>query len=140
VLTAGAIVAVTWGAPNQIGSATFLILLVSRLSAKMNLFLGVPNFTDEFFPDHLRYLTSYLRKSEMSGLFPISAGAGVTLAGAEAWMAFGPGAGPFAVVGSSLLFALTTLALIEHAFMVLALPDAALWRWMLPAPAKNENG
>jgi hypothetical protein len=30
-----------------------------------------------------------------------------------------------------LLFALSVLALIEHAFMVLPLPDAALWRWAM---------
>ena len=29
---------------------------------------------------------------------------------------------------------LTALALLEHAFMVLRLPDEKLWRWMLPAP------
>jgi len=30
------------------------------------------------------------------------------------------------------LAALTALALLEHWFMVLPLPDAKLWRWMLP--------
>ncbi len=139
-LTAVTIVAVTWGEPNQIACWTFLILFVSRLSAKLNLFYGVPNFTDEFFPDHLRYLTSYIRKSRASGLFPISIGAGAAIAGAEAWAAFHPGASPFAAVGNALLFALTVLALTEHGFMVMPLPDAALWRWMLPPSAKSGNG
>ena len=40
-LTAAAILALTWGAPNPIGGWTFAILLVSRLSAKLNLFFGV---------------------------------------------------------------------------------------------------
>jgi hypothetical protein len=30
------------------------------------------------------------------------------------------------------LSALTALALLEHWFMVLPLPDEKLWRWMLP--------
>ena len=139
VLTAGLLFAVTWGAPNQVGAWTFLILLVSRLSAKLNIFLGVPNFSDVFFPDHLRYLGTYLRKSPITVLFPISLAAGGALAGAEAWRALHPGATAFEAVGFSLLFALTTLAVIEHAFMVLPVADTALWRWAMPA-AKTPDG
>ncbi len=136
VLTAAAVMAITWGAPNQVALWTFLILLISRLSAKLNIFLGVPNFTEEFFPDHLRYLTSYLRKSPTNALFPLSISAGSALAGALAWLALDPDASLFAVAGASLLFTLTALALLEHAFMVLPLPDAALWRWAAPASPK----
>jgi len=139
VLTASLLFVVTWGAPNQIGAWTFLILLISRLSAKLNIFLGVPNFSDVFFPDHLRYLGSYLRKSPISILFPISLAAGCALAAAEAWRALHPGAPPFEAVGFSLLFALTALAVIEHAFMVLPVADTALWRWAMPA-AKTPDG
>jgi putative photosynthetic complex assembly protein 2 len=137
--TAAAIVAVTWGQPNPVGCWIFLILFVSRLSAKFNLFLGVPNFSEEFFPDHLRYLTSYLRKRPMNALFPISMIAGLALAGTEAAIALDPTATSFTMVGFSLMFALTALAIIEHAFMILPLPDAALWRWAMPAAAKEEN-
>jgi putative photosynthetic complex assembly protein 2 len=137
--TAAAIVALTWGQPNQIGCWIFLVLLVSRLSAKLNLFLGVPSFSAEFFPEHLCYLTSYLRKRPMNALFPISIVAGLALVWAEAAMVLDPAATAFAVVGFSLMFALTALAIIEHAFMVLPLPDTALWRWALPAVGKGEN-
>ena len=40
-------------------------------------------------------------------------------------------------VGFALLAALTALALLEHWFMVLKLPDEKLWRWMMPAPKPN---
>ena len=136
-LTAVALVAVTWGHANQLGAWTFLILLASRLSAKLNIFLGVPNFTEEFFPDHLRYLTSYLRKSPANALFPLSVVAGSALAAVWAWRALESGATAFQVTGGSLLFALTALALIEHVFMVVPLPDAALWRWAMPASPKD---
>ena len=136
-LTAVALVAITWGAPNRTAAWTFLILFSCRLSAKLNLFLGVPNFTDSFFPAHLRYLTSYLKKGPMSALFPASAAAGCALAVALAWRALAPEATPFEVIAFSLLFALTALAVIEHAFMVLPVPDAALWRWALPASEKT---
>jgi putative photosynthetic complex assembly protein 2 len=139
VLTAGLLFAVSWNAPNQIGAWTFLILLVSRLSAKLNIFLGVPNFNDVFFPDHLRYLGTYLRKGPISALFPISLIAGCALGAAEAWRALLPGASAFEAVGLSLLFALTALAVIEHAFMVLPVADTALWRWAMPA-AKTPDG
>ena len=138
-LTALAIGLLTWNAANPVGAWTFAVLLAARLSAKLNIFLGVPNFTEEFFPDHLRYLTSYLRKSPTNALFPLSISAGAALAGAQAWLALDPGATPFAVTGASLLFALTALALLEHAFMVLPLPDAALWRWAAPAAPKTNN-
>jgi putative photosynthetic complex assembly protein 2 len=131
-LTAIAIIAATWGAANQVAAGTFMVLLVSRLSAKLNIFLGVPNFTEAFFPDHLRYLTSYLRKSPMNALFPASIGAGAALACAQGWLAFDPAASAFEITGAALLLALTALALLEHAFMVLPIPDAALWRWAAP--------
>ena len=35
------IVAITWGAPNQIGTQTFAVLWVMRISAKLNVFLSV---------------------------------------------------------------------------------------------------
>jgi putative photosynthetic complex assembly protein 2 len=53
---------VTWGQPNQAAPLTFLLLFVLRLSAKFNLFFGVPNLSDEVFPEHLAYLKSYFRK------------------------------------------------------------------------------
>jgi putative photosynthetic complex assembly protein 2 len=138
-LTAAAIAMLTWHAPNPVGGWTFAVLFAARLSAKLNIFLGVPNFTESFFPDHLRYLTSYLRKSPTNALFPLSISAGVALAGVQAWAAFDPLATPFAVTAGSLLFTLTALALLEHAFMVLPLPDAALWRWAMPKSPKTSS-
>ncbi len=49
-LTLLAIAAFTWNRPNQTGALTFLVLWIMRLSAKLNLFLGVRNFTEEFDP------------------------------------------------------------------------------------------
>lgn len=136
-LTAVALLAATWGAPNQTAAWTFFILFACRLSAKLNLFLGVPNFTDSFFPEHLRYLTSYLKTGPASALFPLSVTAGCALTAVLGWRLLDPNATAFDVTAFSLLFALTALAVIEHAFMVLPLPDAALWRWALPASEKT---
>ena len=43
------------------------------------------------------------------------------------------------VIGYTLLASLTTLALIEHWFMVVPLRDAELWKWMLPKQKKDTN-
>ena len=136
-MTAVALVAISWGEPNPVGAWTFLILFGCRLSAKLNLFFGVPNFTDSFFPEHLRYLTSYLKTGPASAFFPLSVAAGCAVAGGLAWQVLAANASSFTVVGFSLLFAMAALAMIEHAFMVMPLPDAALWRWALPASEKR---
>ena len=48
---------------------------------------------------------------------------------------------PSLSVGYALFTALTALALLEHWFMVLRVPDEKLWRWMLPKrPTKTPPG
>jgi putative photosynthetic complex assembly protein 2 len=138
-VTVAAIVAVSWNQANQIGCWTFCVLFGARLSAKLNLFLGVPNFSADFFPEHMRHLTSYLRKGPMSVLFPISILAGGALAWTETAVFLKPGGNLFDVVGFALVFALTALAILEHAFMVLPLQDSKLWRWALPTSDKTDE-
>jgi putative photosynthetic complex assembly protein 2 len=132
---AAALVALTWGAPNQTGTLAFLILMAMRISAKLNIFLGVPNLTDEFLPARLGYLKSYFRKCDTNLLFPVCITASTLVAillAHKALLSEGAAAGGFA-----LLFALTALAILEHIFMVVPLPDAILWRWALPAKPNN---
>jgi putative photosynthetic complex assembly protein 2 len=136
-LTALALAALTFGHANPIGGLTFLILFAARLSAKLNLFVGVPNFTDAFFPEHLRHLKSYLRRRPAGLFYAVSVSTGCALLALLAWRAADPADTTFDGVGLSLLFTLTALALLEHAFMALPLPDAALWRWALPAAEKH---
>jgi putative photosynthetic complex assembly protein 2 len=136
--TAGALAFVTWQGPNPVAAWTFLVLFVMRLSAKFNIFLGVPNLSDEFFPPHLEHLKSYLPRRPMSWLMPISVLGSLTLAG---WCLIGAdhaAAGSAPATGLALMFALTMLALLEHAFMVLPLPDTALWRWAAPRGATGQ--
>ena len=51
--TGVAVVWASWGAPNQVGMWTFLALWGMRLSAKLNVFLGVLNLGEAFLPAHL---------------------------------------------------------------------------------------
>ena len=45
-----AVVAITWGGANPTGIATFMIFWVMRQSAKLNIFLGVRNLSEDFLP------------------------------------------------------------------------------------------
>jgi putative photosynthetic complex assembly protein 2 len=125
-----------WGSENPVGLWTFIVLYFARISAKLNLYLGVPRFSIEFIPHALAHLPSHFRTRALNWLFPVSVSA---LAFATAcwlerlWAAETAGA----EAGFALLAAITALALLEHWLMVLPLPDAKLWRWMMPAPTSQ---
>src|SRR5271166_5454221 len=75
LIVAGGLLLATWAEPNRVALWTFLVLWVMRLSAKLNLFLGVPNLGEKFLPAHLSYLKSFFRKRSMNFLFPLSVSA-----------------------------------------------------------------
>lgn len=125
------VIAITWGAPNQAGAASFLVLWVMRLSAKLNVFLGVRNLSTEFIPVHLRYLLSYFRKARLNPLMPVSLLAGTAVLLRLVSTAQVSGAPASAAVGRTLVATLLGLAVLEHIFLTLPLPDALLWRWAL---------
>lgn len=133
ILAAGAVmIALTFGAPNQVGAWTFLVLWIMRISAKLNIFFGAPKISDEFLPTHLGYLSSYFERRRVSLFFPIS----VSLASAAFAVLVYDAAtttDPFHRIAVTLAAAMLGLAIIEHWFLVLPLPDAALWRWALRA-------
>lgn len=119
-------------APNTFGLWTFAILFFARISAKLNLFFGVPRINTEFLPKPLTHLASHFRRAPMNAVFPLSITA---LSFAAACFLERIYSAPTigTEVGFTLLAALTLLALLEHWFMVLPLPDQKLWRWMIPA-------
>lgn len=124
-----AIAAICWGAANQVGLWTYLVLWVMRSSAKLNIFLGVRNLGEAFLPDHLRYLESYFARRPMNLLFPFAV-IGSVLAGALI-LAEAAAGEPGRAVGLTLVGTMLALAIIEHMFMVLPIPAEALWRWGL---------
>jgi putative photosynthetic complex assembly protein 2 len=139
IAVAAAIVALTWGAPNQIGAWTFIAFWAMRQSAKLNVFLGVRNLSEAFLPDHLKYLESYFARRPMNWLFPVSIMAGVAACALLMLAALAPEATRHEAVGFTLLATLVALGLIEHIFMVLPFSADALWRWGLASRSLNEN-
>ena len=132
------LVVATQGAPNRMALATYLVLFLARIFAKLNLFFGVPRINTEFVPQRLAHLTSYFRRGPVTLAFPATITiltALLAVCGERLWSA-GTDA---QAVGYALLTALAALALLEHWLMVMPLPDAKLWRWMLPAPNTLPN-
>lgn len=133
-----AVLAVSWGGTNQVGLWTYLILWAMRLSAKLNLFLGVRNLGEEFLPPHLEYLKGYFTRRSMNLLFPVSITLSTLLAVGLVHAAQ-TSSSAFEVTAFGLLAALTALAILEHWFMVLPLPTAALWRWAMRSESATDS-
>ena len=128
VLTVLAVALLTWSAPNQIALWTLSVLWLMRWSAKLNIFLGVPNLHVEFWPAHLAYLKSYTRSRSMNGLFPWSIIVSTTVVTLLAVLAANSPPGSGARTGTTLVATLLALATIEHWFLIVRLPDELLWQ------------
>jgi putative photosynthetic complex assembly protein 2 len=117
------------GQPNHVALCTFALLWCMRVSAKLNLFFGVPHVGDQYLPDHFVYLGSYFRRSPVTGFFfltiSLSAGTWIWLV-AEAQRS-----ATELSTGWVLLASLLGLAIVEHLLMIFALPLQRLWGWAL---------
>ena len=135
ILMVGAlIVYITWDAPNQVGTGTYLVLWIMRTSAKLNLFFGVRNLSEEFLPAHLTYLKSFFKRRAMNAFYPFALlGASVCLWWLVAY-ANNPLASPAQVVGAVLVGTMLALAILEHLMLVLPLDTTTLWRWAIRKP------
>jgi hypothetical protein len=92
-----------------------------RQSAKLNVFLGVRNLNADFLPEHLKYLQTYFVRAPMNALLPVSVAA-ATLVAIPLWQAaLAPGAGAYEVASLTLVASLLSLAILEHALLVLPL-------------------
>ncbi len=128
-----ALIVASDGAENRMALATFLVLFLARICAKLNLYFGVPRINTEFVPDRLAHLKSYFTRGPITLAFPAAVTVLTALLAVCAERLWNAGS-EVTIAGFGLLTALAALALLEHWLMVVPLPDAKLWRWMLPAP------
>jgi putative photosynthetic complex assembly protein 2 len=135
LVAAAAVAALTWGEPNQAGLWTFVVLWWMHQSARLNVFLGVPNLNEHFLPAHLHYLKSFFTKKPMNLLFPISVTGSTVAAALLVQQAAAAPAGSYDAVGFTLLAAIMGLAVLEHWFLVLPMPAEALWNWSMKSRA-----
>lgn len=132
IATLTALGAASIHATNPFAFGTFALLFVARISAKLNLFFGVPRINTQFLPRPLSHLPSHFRIGRITAFFPVSVSILTVLAALLLERAINV-AHPGMSVGYALLTCLCLLAVLEHWFMVLPLPDEKLWRWMMPA-------
>lgn len=118
----------TWRSPNQVGGATYMLLWLMRLSAKLNLFVGVRNTYAHLLPAHIAYLGSYFRQRTTVSKFFVGSTTLAALLTVSLWLLV---AYDWSLVlsqtGAALVASLMTLAVIEHLFLVLPIPMERLW-------------
>lgn len=117
----------TGSGDNTTGPLTYLALWGMRTSAKLNLFLGVPNTAEELLPERLRYLRSFMQRRRMNLLFPLSVSLITVSAGFAVAGAIGAAA-EFDAVRLTLVSSIVILGLLEHWLLVLPWRSDTLWR------------
>lgn len=137
VVTAAALIGISWSAANRVGLWTFVILWLMRWSVKLNIFLGVRNLHEEFWPEQLSYLKSFVRRRRMNELFPFSIVLSLLGLGALIYFAVSSGDNLAQRTGATLLATLLALAIVEHLLLVLDVSDDALW---LPGMRSRRDG
>ena len=120
----------TWGGDNRMAVWTYSVLWIMRLSAKLNLFLGVPVLNDGLLPVAVDYLKTYFRRRSANLLFPVSVAATTV-----ALVILSRDAVIDGSIGLTLIATLLALALLEHLFMVVPLPLEAAWGWGMKSGA-----
>ncbi len=134
--TLAVVTALSWGQPNPVGLWTFIALWGMRLSAKLNVFLGVRNLAEDWLPDRVDYLKSYFRKRKLNPLFPVSLIVSLWLLGMLVERAVGlAGVDGAGVAGATLLAALLGLAVLEHIMLMAPVADPGLWQWAHHSPS-----
>lgn len=122
-----AVLALTSGAENHVGLCAFMTLWIMRLSAKLNIFFGVPNPGERFLPERLRYLAGHFRRRPVGLFFGATFTTSTVALGAIAL--YGAPASPsaFEIVSVALVSTLLALAVIEHVFLAVPWDSAVLW-------------
>ncbi|WP_299438607.1 putative photosynthetic complex assembly protein PuhE [uncultured Rhodospira sp.] len=143
IVTLVVVVALTWGQPNQVALWTYLVLWWMHESARLNVFLGVRNVSEEFLPDHMEFLKSFLNNSKsINLLFPVSVTVSTVALVLMVMAILDPATSEIEAVGLTFVAAIMALAILEHWFLVLPLPAMAMWNWSLrsrtPHPAVTE--
>lgn len=119
VVLGAAVFLVTPDDGSRVALWTFAALWAMRLSAKLNLFLGVRNAQEHLLPPHLSYLASYFRRGPMNGLFPWSVLLSALAAAALTHAALLDGTSVHDRTALLLVASLVALGTLEHGMMML---------------------
>lgn len=114
---------------NWIGFWTYLVLLVMQNSTKLDVFLGVCNFSEQLLPAHLGFMQGFMTRKPMNLLFPVSVTVSTVALVLIVEHALAEGLGPAQMAGATLLASLLALAILEHWLLMLPIPAERLWQW-----------
>lgn len=134
MLTALLLLAISWRSANPVAAHTLTILWLMRWSSKLNIFFGVSNLHEEYWPPHLSYLSSYVAQSGRNYFYPVSIALALAL---MVWMLTGYAdstAADYRITATALTLTLLALACIEHLFLLVKVPDHLIWQLGLAAP------
>jgi putative photosynthetic complex assembly protein 2 len=112
-----------WLSGNETAAWCFVMLWLMHLSARLNVFLGVRNVSEEFVPAHMEVLKGFLRRRRMNPLFPFSV---IALAGLTWYLAQLPQS-----ISSVMAATLAAIGLLEHLLLMVPLPVGRLFHWSL---------
>jgi putative photosynthetic complex assembly protein 2 len=138
LLAMGAAVLMAAGPDNLLAWGTYAALWVMRLSAKLNLFLGVPSLNADLLPRQLVHLASYFRRRPINWLLPLSIGGSLIAAVILFNRAVSGESTDYTSAAHALLAALVALALLEHLFMLMPFRAGALWGRAADASASTD--
>ena len=138
-MTAALLLSLSTVTANPTGAYAFALLLVFRLSSKLNIYWGVPNMSDELLPLHLGYLKSYFGPKRLNIMLLVSI---IMIIGLSAYLVNQAmtAVRPNEVVQASLLCCLCLLAALEHIFLAIPFRDSALWGWALESKNNKKLG
>jgi putative photosynthetic complex assembly protein 2 len=120
-----------WLSGNQTALWCFVMLWLMHLSARLNVFLGVRNVSEEFVPTHMEVLKGFLRRRNMNPLFPFSCALlGLLLV----YLVHLPQS-----LSVTMATTLAAIGLLEHALLMLPLPIERLWHWSLSRSSRPEQ-
>jgi putative photosynthetic complex assembly protein 2 len=139
LVVAGLLVLVLAVGGSMAAPLTFGTLWIMRLSAKLNLFAGTANFSEEIAPERLRYLATYFGRARTTILLPISLIGGTLLAVHFGTLAAEAATGTLACATYTLLCTIAALGVFEHAMMMIPLRDGALWTWIFAVKDTDET-
>jgi putative photosynthetic complex assembly protein 2 len=102
-------------------------------SAKLNAVLGARNLNEHFFPEQLRYLSSFMKKKPMNLLFPVSITVSTIGIAVLVNKAMAADNDSFELLAYTFYIVILAAGVLEHWFMMLPLPTEALWNWAVKA-------
>jgi putative photosynthetic complex assembly protein 2 len=138
---AAVIALLTLGQPNPWALWMYVILWIMHTSAKLNVFLGVRNFSVEMLPQQMRYLEVVFGKQRRNLLFPFSITFAVSAAVFLLYRTVAPDTEPAHSVGAVMVATMIGLGTLEHLLLMLPL-SATLWGWgirALPRRAESDS-